>query len=276
MDFASIIGLVVCLVILVIVMIMDGGSPAELFSHPSAVLLIFGGSLTSTMITTSMKTVLLLPKLLGKVFIAQKFDEEETIEALVKMADKARREGLLALEEEARSVTDPFLQSGLMMVVDGVDPQQVHAILESKIEQMRERHRAGYGFFAAAGGFAPTFGIIGTVMGLISVLKQLDDPSKLAKSIAAAFLATLWGLLSSNLIYLPMGAKLKQRSETEAHFRYMQMTGILAIHSGENPQIVREKLSVFVPPSKSKAKGKEEADKGGAQKPSGAPQKAKA
>lgn len=272
MDLASIIGLVVCLIVVVIVMIMDGGSPAELFAHPSAVILIFGGSLTSTMITTSMRTMTSLPKLLSLVFTSQKFNEEETIEILVKMADKARREGLLALEEEARTLKDPFLQSGLMMVVDGVDPQQVHAILESRIEQMRDRHRVGYGFFAAAGGFAPTFGIIGTVMGLISVLKQLDDPNKLAKSIAGAFLATLWGLLSANLIYLPMGAKLKQRSEAEAHFRYMQMTGILSIHSGENPQIVREKLSVFLPPSKIK----KEDEKQKAPKAAAAPQKAKA
>lgn len=276
MDLASIIGLALGLVTIVVVLILDGGSPAELFAHPSAIILIFGGSIASSMISFSLKTTISLPQLFKQVFISHKFNEDESIELLVKLADKARREGLLALEEEARNVKDSFLQSGLMMVVDGVDPEQVKVILESRIEQMRARHRIGYGFFAAAGGFAPTFGIIGTVMGLISVLKKLDDPSSLARSIAGAFLATLWGLLSANLIYLPLGAKLKQKSEEEAHFRYMQMTGIMSIHSGENPQIVREKLMVFLPPAHLKAKAKGEGDKAAAKKPAAAPQKAKA
>jgi chemotaxis protein MotA len=135
-----------------------------------------------------------------------------------------------------------------MMVVDGVDHEQVAAIMETNIEQMRARHKQGIGFFAAAGGFAPTFGIIGTVMGLISVLKQLDNPSALGESIAAAFLATLWGLLTSNLIYLPLSGKLKAKSDEEARDRYMQLEGILAIQAGENPRIVRDKLSAFQAP----------------------------
>ena len=146
-----------------------------------------------------------------------------------------------------------------MLVVDGVDPAQVRAILEIDIEHMRERHAANYGLFSAAGGFAPTFGIIGTVMGLISVLKQLDDPSKLAGSIASAFLATLWGLLSANLIYLPLGGKLRAKSEEEAAYRTLLMEGILSLQAGENPRIVREKLGAFLPP---KAREKEEKGKG--------------
>lgn len=272
MDLASIIGLVLGIIVVMVVMIMDGGSPAELFAHPSALILIFGGSIASTMISTSLDTMISLPKLFVQVFLAHKFKAEESIELLVKLADKARREGLLALEEEAKNTTDAFLQSGLMMVVDGIDPEQVHAILENKIEQMQTRHRIGYSFFAAAGGFAPTFGVIGTVMGLISVLKQLDDPSALGKSIAAAFLATLWGLLAANLVFLPLGGKLKRKNEQEAHFRYMQMQGILSIHAGENPSIVREKLTLFLPPAKGK---KKEADPAQAdKKPAGAPQKA--
>jgi chemotaxis protein MotA len=171
---------------------------------------------------------------------------------MVTMADQARRDGLLSLEDAAKKIEDPFLKKGIMMVVDGVDAHQVRAILETNVEQMQARHRKAYGMFAAAGGFSPTFGIIGTVMGLISVLKELDNPDKLAKSIASAFLATLWGLLSANLIYLPIAAKLKSKSEEEAHVRYMQLEGILAIHAGENPRIVKEKLIAFLPPSESR------------------------
>lgn len=166
------------------------------------------------------------------------------------------------------------MQKGLMMVVDGVEPDQVKEILETTVEQMRARHKQGIGFFTAAGGFAPTFGIIGTVMGLISVLKQLDNPSALGEAIAAAFLATLWGLLMSNLIYLPMAGKLKSKSEEEARSRYMQLEGILSIQAGENPRIVRDKLSAFLPPSELKAGA--EAGKAAAKKAPAGAEKAKA
>jgi chemotaxis protein MotA len=273
MDLTSIIGLAGGLIVVVIVMILDGGSPAELFAAPSAILLIFGGALLATTITSSMDTVKKIPVYLGILFKAQKFQEHEAIEQLVSMADRARREGLLALEEDSKKITDKFLQRGIMMVVDGVDPAQVHAILETNIEQMQTRHKAGIQFFAAAGGFAPTFGIIGTVMGLISVLKELDNPSQLAGSIATAFLATLWGLLSSNLIFLPTSAKLKLKSEEEAHVKYMMLEGISSIQAGENPRIVKDKLTAYLPPSHVKAEGGEEKN---AKAPQGAPQKAKA
>ncbi|HEX2978692.1 MAG TPA: MotA/TolQ/ExbB proton channel family protein [Anaerolineaceae bacterium] len=263
MDLATIVGFVVGLVVIVVVMIMDGGSPAELLSHPSAILLIWGGSIAATTISNSLKSIFLLPKLVLIAIMERKYPAEEAIETLTRMADKARREGLLALEEESKKVKDPFLQKGIMMVVDGVDPAQVRAILETDIEHMRARHKAGAGMFAAAGGFSPTFGIIGTVMGLISVLKQLDDPDKLAKSIAAAFLATLWGLLSANMVFLPLAAKLKVKSEEEVAYRYMLLEGIIALQAGENPRIVREKLFAFLPPAaRSKAEKAEGAPAG--------------
>jgi chemotaxis protein MotA len=249
MDIATISGLILALTTLTVVLIMDGGSPAELFAHPSAIILIFGGSLGATIITSPLQTVLKLPQYILQAFTTNKFDAKETIELLTKMADKARREGLLALEDDSKKITDKFLKKGIMMVVDGVDPEQVAAIMETTIEQMRTRHKRGIGFFSAAGGYAPTFGIIGTVMGLINVLKQLDNPSALGESIAAAFLATLWGLLTANLIYLPIGGKIKAKSEEEARSRYMQLEGILAIQAGENPRIVRDKLTAFLPPS---------------------------
>jgi chemotaxis protein MotA len=248
MDLATIAGIIVALTAIMVTMIMDGGSPAELFAHPSAIILIIGGSLGATVITSPLKTSMKLPKFLMKAFTTRKQDSGSTIDLLTKLADKARRDGLLALEEDSKKIPDKFLQKGIMMVVDGVDHEQVEAIMETNIEQMKARHKQGIAFFAAAGGFAPTFGIIGTVMGLISVLKQLDNPSALGESIAAAFLATLWGLLTSNLIYLPISGKLKANSDEEAKDRYMQLEGILAIQAGENPRIVRDKLSAFLAP----------------------------
>jgi chemotaxis protein MotA len=154
-----------------------------------------------------------------------------------------------------------------MLVVDGNEPAQVRAILESDIEHMQERHAQGISFFTSAGGFGPTFGIIGTVMGLISVLKQLSNPEELAKSIASAFLATLWGLLSANLIYLPLAGKLAFRDEEEAGYRKLLMEGILSLQAGENPRLVREKLNTFLSP-----KERKETE----QKPEGKKEKAKA
>jgi chemotaxis protein MotA len=249
MDIATISGLVLALTVIIVAMILDGGSPAELFAAPAAIILIFGGSLGATIVTSPLKVALKLPQYLLQAFTTRSFDAKAMIELLTKLADRARREGLLALEEDSKKIDDKFLRKGIMMVVDGMDPEQVSAILETTIEQMRARHKQGIAFFTSAGGFAPTFGIIGTVMGLINVLKQLDNPGALGEAIASAFLATLWGLLTANLIYLPMAGKLKAKSEEEARNRYMQLEGILAIQAGENPRVVRDKLSAYLPPA---------------------------
>ncbi|MBK8421950.1 motility protein A [Candidatus Villigracilis saccharophilus] len=272
MDIATIAGLILSLTAIITALIMDGGTPGELFAHPSAIILIFGGALGATAITAPLKIVLQLPKYIIQAFTTRKFDSRGTIDLLSKLADKARREGLLALEDDSKKIEDKFLQKGISMVVDGIDPEQVSAILETTVAQMRARHKQGMGFFTAAGAFAPTFGIIGTVMGLISVLKQLDNPGALGEAIAAAFLATLWGLLSSNLIFLPIAGKLKAKDEEEAHDRYMQMEGILAIQAGENPRIVRDKLNAYLSPSE--AKSEEEA--GDKKVPAGNAERAKA
>ncbi|NUM47352.1 MAG: motility protein A [Anaerolineales bacterium] len=248
MDLGTLFGLLLSLVVITIVMIMDGGSPAELFLHPQAILLTLGGSFLATAISTPLSVALALPKLIGLAFKGDKTEPAAAIETLVKMADRARRDGLLALEDESKKISDPFLRKGLMLVVDGVDPAQVRAIIETEIHNMEKRHAQGIGMFSAAGGFAPTFGIIGTVMGLITVLQQLDEPSKLGKAIAGAFLATLWGLLSANLIWLPLGSKLRNKSEHEVVYREMLLEGILALQAGENPRLVKEKLSAFLAP----------------------------
>jgi chemotaxis protein MotA len=248
MDLATLIGLGLGSVVVIVVMIMDGGSPAELLSHPSAVILTVGGALAAATITVPLKTILSLPQVLLSAIKGHKEDAAGAIDILVKMADKARREGLLALEDDSKKVHIPFLRRGLMLVVDGVDPAQVRAILEIEVKHMQERHAGGIGVLNAMGGFAPTMGIIGTVMGLITVLKNLSDPGSLGKSIAAAFLATLWGILTANLIWLPLAGKLQHNSHEEAAFKHMLLEGILALQAGENPRILKEKLSGFLPP----------------------------
>ncbi|PKO03618.1 MAG: motility protein A [Chloroflexi bacterium HGW-Chloroflexi-5] len=253
MDLSTLIGLVIGFGTVVVVLILDGGHFGDLFSVPQSIFLIFSGSMSATAISVGTKVFKTLPKLLTATFFQHKSDPSEAIELLTRMADKARREGLLALEEESKKIKDPFLQKGIMLVVDGVDPAQVRSILETNIENLEERHKKGATLFINAGGFSPTFGIIGTVMGLMHALKLLDDPKKLAEAIAGAFLATLWGLLWANLIFLPLGNKLKAKSQEEVHYRYLLTEGILALQAGENPRIVREKLNAFLAPKEIKS-----------------------
>jgi chemotaxis protein MotA len=248
MDLGTILGLIIGFATVFAVCIIDGGSPAELFSAPAALLLIIAGSLSATTTSFPLSNIKTLPKLVTLATKENHYDAEGAIETLARMADKARREGLLALEEESKKIKDPFMQKGIMLVVDGTDPVQVKAILETQIQHMEERHAGGYGMLIAAGGYAPTFGILGTVMGLINVLKQLDNPSALGKAIASAFLATLWGLLIANVVYLPLGSKLRAKSDEEIAYRRLLLEGILALQAGENPRIVREKLNAFMPP----------------------------
>jgi chemotaxis protein MotA len=265
MDLATIIGLVSGLVIIAVVMILDGGSPAELFAHPQAILLTVGGAFVATLISYPMKALGLIPNWFKIAFLGgHKANPMESIDLIAKMADKARREGLLALEDDAKKIKDEFLRKGVQMVVDGVDPSQVRAIMEIEIHNMQERHAQGINFFSAAGGYGPTMGIIGTVMGLISVLQKLDNPGTLGKSIAAAFLATLWGILSANVFWLPISGKLRANSEEEAAYRHLILEGILSLQAGENPRIVREKLSAFLPPKQRQGEGAAAKGKAGA------------
>ncbi|KAA3648370.1 MAG: motility protein A [Chloroflexi bacterium] len=259
MDIATIIGVVGSIVVIGVVMVLDGGSPAELFSHTAPILLTLVGSLLAAASTQEMATLTSLPKLFMLAFMGIKIDSQKAIDELTTMADKARREGLLALESDAKGIEDDFMRKGVMMVVDGVDPSQVKAIMETEIKQMHERHQKGIDLLEGAGGFAPTFGIIGTVMGMIVILKQLDEPATLGKAIASAFLATLWGLLSSNVVYMPVAGKLAVNDAKEKAYRHMITEGVLALQAGENPRIIRDKLSAYLPPKARKSE--EEAGK---------------
>ena len=172
-----------------------------------------------------------------------------TVRELVGLAEKARRDGLLALEGELEQVEDPFTRKGLQLVVDGTDPDLVADILEAENDAMRKRHSAAAQPFEKAGGYAPTMGIVGTVFGLVHVLGNLSSPETLGPSISAAFIATLMGVGAANVIFLPIANRLKGLSHAETHQRELVLEGILSIQSGDNPRVVAEKLMSLVPPS---------------------------
>jgi len=170
----------------------------------------------------------------------------------VKLTERARREGLLALEDAVKTVEHPFLKRGLQLAIDGTDPEELHDILHAEIAAKKKADKAGAKLFENMGGYAPTIGIIGTVMGLVHVLENLNKPETLGHSISAAFVATLWGVLSANLIWLPVAARLNRLSQVEAEEMELVVDGVLAIQAGSNPRLVAQKLRSLLPPDEAK------------------------
>jgi chemotaxis protein MotA len=247
MKASSAIGLLVGIGGLFLGATMEGSNVFAIL-NPSAMLIVLGGTLGAVITGTSFAAIKGIPKLYMKAFKADPPVLNEKVSELVGYAESARRDGLLALDEQTGSIEDAFTRKGLQLVVDGTDPDLVAEILDAENSAMKKRHAASAQPFDKAGGYAPTMGIIGTVFGLIHVLGNLEAPETLGPSISAAFIATLLGISSANIVYLPIAARLKQLSQEELHFRSMTLEGILAIQAGDNPRVVAEKLMAYVPP----------------------------
>lgn len=245
MDPATIVGIVLAFGAIFGSMIMEGGQPAALIIPP-ALILVFLGTAGAAMASGMMSDFTGALAAISKAMTGKAHDPSEVIGTMVDFADKARREGLLALEEAARSVEDPFLRKGVELAVDGTDPEEIRAILEAEIEAKRGTEKAQAKVFADMGAFAPTFGIIGTVIGLIHVLENLSEPDKLGHLIAGAFVATLWGVLTANVIWLPLGKRLARLSEMEIHHMELVVEGVLSVQGGANPRVLEQKLHSFV------------------------------
>ncbi len=249
MDLATIIGLVLAAVGILGGYMIEGGSIAGLINLPGFMIVVIG-TMGAVMVAFPLENVLAGPKVAMAAFFSKvSVHAAHMSTQLVSMADKARREGLLSLEEEAQSIDDAFAKKGLMLMIDGTDPDALRAIMEIDIDALSARHRENTRLFEAAGGFAPTLGVLGAVMGLITVLSHLDKPENLGHGIATAFVATFYGVGLANVILLPIAEKLKVRSGEERMVREMILEGILSIQSGDNPRIVKEKLESFLSPS---------------------------
>jgi chemotaxis protein MotA len=248
-DRGTAIGLGLAMLSILGAAVVEAGSISILFALlnlPSA-MIVFGGTIGAIIVAFPLPRVTKLGKVLGVAFRQETTSDRDLVNLFVRLSERARREGLLALESEAQSITDPTILKGVLLVVDGTDPELVREIMESDVAAMAERHEGNFAMFAAGGGFAPTMGIIGTVMGLVNVLSHLDKPSELGKSIATAFIATLYGVLSANVFWLPVGERLKQRNKEEVARRSLAVEGVLAVQAGDNPRVVREKLEAFLP-----------------------------
>src|SRR3954468_14338846 len=230
-------------------MIMEGSSPMAIVLLP-AMILVFLGTFGAAIAGAAMSDVSKIGNWFKLALMPPKVPPAtENIGILVSLAEKARKEGLLALESEVKKIEDPFLKRGLQMSIDGADPEDLRAILEGEIAAKKAEDKVGAKFFNSMGGYAPTIGIIGTVIGLIHVMENLQDPESIGPLIASAFVATLWGVLSANVFWLPMGAKITRTSEMQAASMELLVEGIAEIQAGTSPRTVRAKLSSLVPPS---------------------------
>ena len=247
MKAATGIGIAVAIVGILLAAMMDGTSPAAFMNIP-ALILIMAGTGGATMGSVGMASMKRIPTLYKLVMKAEPQDVQSRVQLLVSLAEQARREGLLALDAKIAEIEDDFTRKGLQLVVDGSDPELVRDVLEAEIDGMAARHAAGASPFEKAGGFAPTIGIIGTVMGLVHVLQNLAAPSTLGPSISSAFIATLMGVGSANVIFLPVANRLKAISAEEIELRVLTLEGILSVQAGDNPRVVADKLMSFVAP----------------------------
>ena len=244
MDVGSLLGLLVGLSAILLGNALEGGHLSALF-QPTALLIVFGGTIGATLLGFPLPVFIKAVKALRSVFVDDRRDPNRLIDEIVDLAHKARRDGIIALEESLPQASEPFLQRALMMAVDGSDSKSMRDNLELMIFHYEDDREKLAKVWENAGGYAPTIGIIGAVMGLIHVMQNLSDVSKVGKGIAVAFVATIYGVSLANLLLLPVAHKLKDRLKAETKLLELMMEGALAIQEGMNPTLVRERLQSF-------------------------------
>lgn len=246
MDPATLIGVIGALVFIIVANMMEGGNPLSLMLIPP-ILLVVGGTIMITIAGGTLSDVRLAMRGLVTAFTGKAESARDMVPTLVSLSEKARREGLLALEDALSDIDDPFLARGLTLAIDGTDPEEVRDILEADVIAVKAESKQSAKFFNSAGAYAPTIGIVGTVMGLVHVLERLAQPEELGHLIAGAFVATLWGVMSANVFFLPVGARITRLGELKAAQMEVVIEGIAALQAGSNPRIVAQRLQALLP-----------------------------
>lgn len=229
------------------------GSPLLTFYDLPSVMIVGGGAIGSTLINFTLGEVFSIMKVAKNTLFSQPASPAALIPQFVEMAQRAKREGILALESVVEQTNDKFLGTGIQLAVDGYDLEAIGDILESDIEHMHGRHQAGSDIFNKIGYYAPAFGMIGTLIGLVQMLKNLNDPSAIGPGMATALITTFYGAIMANLFCLPIAGKLANRSDNEVMMKRLVVQGILSISSGDNPRVVEQKLLTFLPPKERKS-----------------------
>lgn len=245
MDIAAFLGLILGIGAIVAGNIIEGGTTSHLV-QAAAALIVFGGTFGATLLSFSMRDVFNAFKALGMVFRGKSYTPSEIIEDILGILVKARKMGLIALEAEIKNIENPFLRKGLNLVVDGMAPAMIKDILYQEVTTYEEKMKNASKVFESAGGYAPTIGILGAVLGLIQVMKNVTDPSKIGSGIAVAFVATIYGVGSANLIFLPIAKKIMNRLKEEVFIRELIVEGVVGVESGMNPYFLKTRLNAFL------------------------------
>ncbi len=248
MDRTTIIGIILGLIAVGVGMVLKGVGMVALF-NPAALLIIFAGTIAAVLIAFPMSTIKKVPDLFKVLFTEKQQNDIPTlIEMFSEWADLTRREGILALEQKVSEIDDPFLLSGVQFVIDGQSPEFIREVMLEKVEAMEERHEEGAAIFSQAGTYAPTLGVLGAVVGLISALGNMEDMAVLGEAISAAFVATLLGIFSGYVLWHPFSNKLKEKSKKEVLMKEIMIEGILSVTVGESSIVVRDKLGSYLSP----------------------------
>jgi chemotaxis protein MotA len=247
MDVTTVLGLLLGVGAVLTSFMMEGGHLTALLQGPAMLLVILGTFGAST-VTTSFSQLINLPKLFKIILFEKKLDSQQLIELIYGLSQKSRKNGLLSLEKELSTIKDSFLKKAIQLAIDGFETTKIREILEIEMAYMHERHKVGSAFFQKLGGFSPTLGIIGTVLGLIHALGSMENSSNMAGAIASAFIATLWGVSLANLVYLPISDKLKAKHQDEAVYLEIISEGVVSLAMGDNPRVIRMKLLSFLLP----------------------------
>jgi len=248
MDLSTLIGTILGFVLVIGAMATGEGGLASFVNGPSLAI-VFGGTIAVMMMNFPMGDVRGFVKVMLQTLFFRLSTPAQEIERIIEYANLARKEGLLALEEKLKEVDDPFFGKGIQLVIDGFSADTVRDIMDLEAEWQRQRHSTGKKMAEAAGAFAPAFGMIGTLVGLVQMLNNLSDPSKIGGGMATALLTTLYGSMIANMVFIPLSGKLDMRAKQEALLRELMIEGIVAIQSGEKPQLIKEKLKSFLAPS---------------------------
>src|SRR6266852_7463090 len=256
LDFATIGGLALGIGGIVLGLILEGGNIREIMS-PTALMIVLGGTVGAVMITTPMHVLMGAMRALAKVFFEKGQDTASLIEQIVEYSTKARKNGIVSLEQAATEAQDPFLRKALNLAVDGTDLQELRKMMELEIELEEHHSESEAKVFEGAGGYCPTIGIIGAVLGLIQVMKDLADIEKVGHGIATAFVATIYGVAFANLFFLPVAGKIKARAQQKAQMRELMLEGVIGIVEGLNPKLIRSKLGAYSRRDQSQAKENE-------------------
>lgn len=252
MDIATLIGLLVCFGCLVLGIVTGDEGVAGIgnFIHVTSMLITFGGSLGEILASNTIASFLAGLKGFVLALKGVKFEEGEIIRNIIDLSNVARKEGLLALEEAANNMEDEFIKKGILLIVDGTDPELVRGIMETELSCVEDRHGEVITFWDNFGAMGPAWGMIGTLVGLINMLKNMSDPSTVGPNMSVALITTLYGSLIANWVCTPISNKLKQNNQLEIKVKQVMIEGLLSIQAGENPRVIEEKLKSFLSPKK--------------------------